>query len=1013
MKRHVTIACFLFCITCTLFAQNSIQITFRHYPASDAVIRAFVPGSFNGWGPNSGGTISPDAPSRMSYSEELGCYIKSYTLQTGQTEQYKFHEHYNDGSPDSWITDPLNPDFNPYDNNNSVLSLQNAILFEMHPASGSVVIDTLPYLTAGVFVSDADSLLLDNSSILIDGEHTSDFTGWIIDSLSVLHFPMRDLENGEHSVLVRLETENGLILQDSTQFTKQAGEVFFVTPGHDSILVSEKTIRWQLSMDEAAVHTLTLHQSGQAPVDLTPDTGIMARSVQLDYGLNEFCVELVDTSNSVFRSDTLRLDYPEPHAPIPSISFLMEGNQIRVTGAGGDPQGNPVEYSWANQPLNPVMIPDLEIKDYSSFLIDPPSVPGDYAIRLNVLDEEFLQGSVIQFFTVSDDLHVILPDSVTIPQWVRDARIYCMFIRSYTNAGTLQAAADHLEHIRDMGFSVIWVLPVMDVEGVIDQGVNIGYNIVDFYNVEPFYGTNQDFRDFVDAAHALGLRVILDVTPNHSSRSHPIALDVRSNRIFSRYYDFYQHEIIPHDDMGMEQVISSDGIVYYRDFSDALLNWHYRDAEARQYMIEVYKHWLLEYDIDGFRFDVYWGPHNRYGRDAFDRPLREALRSVKSDIMLLGEAPGTGVGSEVIYADATGGLDLGYDWNLKGTWETYPSISALHSGMVNAQYRPGPNSLFLRFLENQDEDRVAYRYNSIEKTISVSTANFMGTGIPMIFQGQEVGMGFEMGGGRDYRVRSTVDWDNPPVTVLAPHYQKLAHIRAHFPAFKRQYEDSNSDGTINAGDLNVQTRLSTSNSSVYAMARPYLNQNGLAVMNFGSTAKSVDVYVNPQSWMEFSPLMRPVDLYYLNDLYGNTSIRVSGSDLDTLHVELDPYEVAVYTISLTPDSLLLPELEVSVQPEKRNQVPSEFKLYHNYPNPFNAGTVIQYDLPKDGVLQIQIYDVLGRQIRNLYSGNQTAGHHAIRWDGKNQYGLICPSGLYIVTVKTEFDVTSRKICLIR
>jgi cyclomaltodextrinase len=1013
MKLAVRILFLSFLISSNLHAQNNIQITFRYYPASEHVIRAFVPGTFNGWGPNDNGVISPNAPSRMKQVEEFDFYYKSYMLQTGQTEQYKFHAHYNDGTPDTWITDPLNPEINIDDNNNSILSILDAMIFEVYPPEGSILTDLPPHLTAGIFVSASDSLLLNTSSIILDGEIASSFTGWMIDSLSILHYPMQDLDNGSHSAVIHVETRNGFILEDSTHFSLLAGEVVFITPDHGSILAAEKTIRWQVALDEAAIQSMNLYQSGHDPISLSPETGIVAHSVLLDYGTNDFVVELTDTSGASFRTDTLQLRFPEPRAPSPSISFSMEGNQIRVTGDGGYPQGRASRFSWMNQPLNPEIIPLIDSQTDSTFLINPPTVPGDYAIRLDVEDDEFMTAHTVQFFSVLEDQSLIIPELETAPLWVHDARIYCLFIRSYTDEGTLQAAAENLEHIRDMGFSVIWVLPVMDVEGVVDQGVNIGYNIIDFYTVEPFYGSKQDFRDFVDEAHSLGLRVILDVTPNHSSRSHPVALDVRTNRIYSRYYDFYQHEIIPHDDMGMVQIVSSDGIVYYSDFSDALLNWDWQNAESRKYMLDVYTYWLREYDIDGFRFDVYWGPHNRYGRDAFDRPLRNALRAVKSDILLLGEAHGTGVGTEVVYTDCGGGLDMSYDWGLNDILEGFPSIGTLHNQLVNGQYRPGQNSYFLRFLENQDEDRAAYRYNSIEKTIPVSTALFTGTGIPMVFQGQEAGMGYGMGGGRDFRVRSTVDWDNPPVTVLAPHYQKLAQIRAQFPAFRRQFEDSNEDGSINNGDLNIQDRLSASSNTVYAMARPFLNQNGLVVMNFSGSAQSADVYVKPETWMEFSPFMRPIDLYYLNDLYRNTSTEITGSELDTLRIELEPYGVSIYTISLTPDSLILPELAVHVRKDESKNIPSRFKLYPNYPNPFNAGTLIHYDLPLEDHIRIQIVDILGRHVRELISTRQDAGRHEVRWDGKNEQGTVCPSGLYIVIVKTESYFQTIKICLIR
>src|SRR5690606_23348932 len=128
----------------------------------------------------------------------------------------------------------------------------------------------------------------------------------------------------------------------------------------------------------------------------------------------------------------------------------------------------------------------------------------------------------------------------TVPQWVREARIYCLFFKAFTAGGRIADAIPRLDYIRAMGFNTVWVLPVMDVEGNIDQGANIGYNIIDFFHVDPDYGTDADFKEFVQRAHEAGLRVILDVTPNHSSRSHPCALDARTNRKYSRYYDFFQ-----------------------------------------------------------------------------------------------------------------------------------------------------------------------------------------------------------------------------------------------------------------------------------------------------------------------------------------------------------------------------------------------------------------------------------------------------------------------------------------
>ena len=80
-------------------------------------------------------------------------------------------------------------------------------------------------------------------------------------------------------------------------------------------------------------------------------------------------------------------------------------------------------------------------------------------------------------------------------------------------------------------------------------------------------------------------------------------------------------------------------------------------------------YWIKEYGVDGYRFDVYWGPHRRYGEAAMGKPVRDALERIKPDILLLAEDDGTGAGTEVIYADnvfgdVNGGVDAAYDFKL-------------------------------------------------------------------------------------------------------------------------------------------------------------------------------------------------------------------------------------------------------------------------------------------------------------------------------------------------------------
>ncbi|HNW60333.1 MAG TPA: alpha-amylase family glycosyl hydrolase [bacterium] len=993
-------------------APASISVTLRHYPTAATVQRAFVPGTFNNWGPNASGVIAAGAPSEMVWIDSLGCYVKPYTLTIGTTYNYKFHEHLNaSGSSWQWLSDPLNPLFNAGDNNNSVLTPESLMLFELSPAEGALVTSTAPYLTAGAFVAEGDSLLLAASTVIIDGTAAGTLERAYIPALGLIRFPLPALDNGEHTVELHLLARSGAAVTASVRFTTLSGDLFFMTPSCDSLFAGEKTIRWRVNRDFAAVKNLTLLQSGKSPVVLPPEPdGEYSRTVTCSRGVNTFVVGLADLAGAVQYSDTLRLRYPLPQTPVPGITLARSGARIKITGSARDPQSKAMQYCWSTSILNPEPLPALDGSSDLVHEIDPPRAPGDYGIKLTVSDADGFSGSAEAFFTIGADSAVVLPVTATVPQWVRDARIYCLFFKSFTSGGRIADAIPRLEYIKAMGFNIIWVLPVMDVEGVIDQGANVGYNIIDFRHVDPVYGSDTDFKEFVSAAHAAGLRVILDITPNHSSRSHPFALDARANRKYSRYYDFYQHEPISHDTNGLGQSVSSDGIVYYSGFSDALLNWNWSDAEARTYMLEVYKYWLREFEIDGFRFDVWWGPHRRYGVNDFDKPLRLALRTVKSDILLLGETAGTGSGTEDNYADKGGGMDMGYDWNLFSSLSVFPSPATLQLRLANSSYRPGSNSFFLRFLENQDEDRVIYRYGGGEQTLPVSTALFMATGSPLLYAGQEAGMGL-YGSSLDVRRRGTINWSGLYAPLLTSHYQKLAQIRAQFPAFRTQFEDSNGDGQITNSDRNIQLRLETG-AVVYAMARPFRDANGLALMNFSNQVQALALALKPADWLLFSDPLRPEGLYYLNNLYAGTSQMLRGSELDTLRLTLPAYGVAVFTIATREQHLLLPDLDAVAGRDTEIQ-PEGFYLSGSYPNPFNGPTAIRFALPVAGPVEAVIFNALGQQVRRLWQGVMQAGEHELMWDGRTQSGASCPSGLYLLRLRQGVHMVVHKMALVR
>ena len=94
-------------------------------------------------------------------------------------------------------------------------------------------------------------------------------------------------------------------------------------------------------------------------------------------------------------------------------------------------------------------------------------------------------------------------------------------------------------------------------------------------------------------------------------------------------------------------------------------------------------------------------------------------------------------------------------------------------------------------------------------------------------------------------------------------------------------------------------------------------------------------------------------------------------------------------------------------------IPEKTMLFQNYPNPFNPVTMITYQLPKSGFVEIKIFDITGRLVRTLISEQQEFGSHQILWDSRNESGQTAASGLYFYQIRFENSFLSSKMLLLK
>jgi hypothetical protein len=102
-----------------------------------------------------------------------------------------------------------------------------------------------------------------------------------------------------------------------------------------------------------------------------------------------------------------------------------------------------------------------------------------------------------------------------------------------------------------------------------------------------------------------------------------------------------------------------------------------------------------------------------------------------------------------------------------------------------------------------------------------------------------------------------------------------------------------------------------------------------------------------------------------------------------------------------------------VEEHFNSSIPGDFHLMQNYPNPFNPSTRIAYQLPSSGFVSLAVYDLLGRMVKTLVSGEQGAGYKLAEWDGRDQLGRSVSSGVYFYSLKAGTFIESRKMILMR
>ena len=331
---------------------------------------------------------------------------------------------------------------------------------------------------------------------------------------------------------------------------------------------------------------------------------------------------------------------------------------------------------------------------------------------------------------------------LTHPAWSKNATIYQINTRQFTEEGTFVAAKRELPRLKELGVDILWFMPIHPI-GEKNRKGTLGspYSVKDYYGVNPEFGTLDDFKSFVDAAHELGMYVIIDWVANHTAWDNPLHLE---------HPEWYERDF--RGDFRPTP---------WYDWSD-IIDLNFAEPGVREYMTEALKYWVRDVGIDGYRCDV-----AGFVPVQFWNNVRRELDAIKP-VFMLAEWE-----ARDLHAHA---FDMTYAWS----WHEAVHKVVNEEGHMGALFKyyshnesAWPHDAYrMTFISNHDINSWDYTMfdgfgDGLEAAIVLS---FVGEGMPLIYNGQEAGNAKQL----EFFEKDPIAWQTHPIGDL---YKRLLALR--------------------------------------------------------------------------------------------------------------------------------------------------------------------------------------------------------------------------------------------
>ncbi len=453
-----------------------------------------------------------------------------------------------------------------------------------------------------------------------------------------------------------------------------------------------------------------------------------------------------------------------------------------------------------------------ELFDYWFCEAHPQFYRARYAFIVEGKDQQKLLVSEKKIASIADDADPLLSqilnfycfpyinpsDVFNPPNWVKETIWYQIFPERFANGdpsltpewalpwgsekptnksffgGDLQGVIDHLDYLQQLGITGIYFTPIT-------QGkTNHKYDTIDYLKIDPAFGDEKTVKTLIEQAHKRGIKIMLDAVFNHIGEHSLQWQDVIKNGKDSKYVDWFYIEQLPLINPAKKTCHSKEKLNYRAfAFAQNMPKLNTENPEVIEYLLEVGRYWVKNFDIDAWRLDVANEVDKR-----FWRRFRDELKAIKPDIYILGE----------VWHDAMNWLggdqfDAAMNYPLSDAILGFFADNSLTASQfkftvndVNANYPINVNEVAFSLLDSHDTPRIINRCGgNKEKAKLAYLFQFSHTGTPCIYYGGEIGLN----GGADPLNRKCMIWDESKHDLkMKQHIMQIIKLRKEYSSLR-------------------------------------------------------------------------------------------------------------------------------------------------------------------------------------------------------------------------------------